>query len=1269
MRILAIRGENLASFAEPFEVRLDTPPLSSVGLFAITGPTGAGKSTLLDAICLALFDQAPRLDGQASVAVGHADHHPDLFTKSTDRQSLVRRGAGHGFAEVDYVGRDGRRYRARWEARRARRSPTGRFQDVEMRLVDLEDERPLGGARKTETLAAIERTLGLTYAQFRRSTLLAQNDFAAFLREKGPERAALLEQMTGTEIYSRISIAAFERAKVVREELAVMEREITAIGLLSTEDRDALERKRDELVRSEKDVERRSNLLRRFVEQAAERARLERGVHEAAAEVEAAARAWEELAPRRVELARAQLALHLGPRKVAFEEAAAHLAQSERDVRAARESVNDLRERLLSKEAAWTAAEAERVRTIQVAEAAGPDLEEARRLDAHLEAVRIEREECRTRLVAVSTQIEAERSDGRALEERLEKVTRILAETDVRLASLADVRELARSWERVEADLGGYVEASAQVTRGRAKVQELEAACDALREAMDDAAARVETETRRATELETAWREAAAAASALEPTEEERRTNAADRRLRERALRLEDLWPRREGIAAKVERETAQIARFVESRREAEERTLRLAEELERTRGERDGARDALSRLHEALTLAERREALREGEACPLCGSTEHPYRISRVEESFARSQAARVEELEGRLLELVRSRTREIERAEASTQAAREAEARRQELEEERARVAAECETELAALSLGAATDLRAVEELRTAIDQRLQAWAEREARASSAHAEAQSMYAAAAKKADEAREIAEQRSAFERSFQQRRDELLAEKKLIEDTERERSRIERLLGSFFPDATSVARSLRDDGPIFVEELRARVFALREAEERRDAYERERQGDEALRRERMAVLSTLEAHQRQLRVELERRESEVRASEAKRAALLGGRPTAEVEDELGRAIRAADEALERARKERDELRVELARGRTTVESLERSLSDANERAGRLHAELDRALSEHGMTPLELEAWLVRGEAFLHAARNELERAERAKNDAEVVLEERRIRLASHLSEPLPADLEELDEERARQELDAAVALHLELHREIALKSNALARDDEARATRTKRTEAFERARRESERWTILDDLLGSADGKKFRRFAQSLTLEALLRAANRHLDDLAPRYRLMRVPGQDMELQVLDRDMADEIRSVASLSGGETFLVSLALALGLSSLSSRNVHIDSLFIDEGFGSLDPETLEIAVAALESLQATGRQVGVISHVASLAEKIGTEIRVERQGGGRSRLRVVGWEPRPSPDPTGTRPAKSRKRRSTSTSTVD
>lgn len=174
-------------------------------------------------------------------------------------------------------------------------------------------------------------------------------------------------------------------------------------------------------------------------------------------------------------------------------------------------------------------------------------------------------------------------------------------------------------------------------------------------------------------------------------------------------------------------------------------------------------------------------------------------------------------------------------------------------------------------------------------------------------------------------------------------------------------------------------------------------------------------------------------------------------------------------------------------------------------------------------------------------------------------------------------------------------------------------------------------------EELDKKRAISERWAKLNDLLGSSDGAKFRRIAQGYTLDVLLNYANVQLKNLTNRYYLERVP-DSLALQVIDRDMCDEARTVHSLSGGESFLVSLALALGLSALSSNRMKVESLFIDEGFGSLDADTLRIALDALENLRTQGRKIGVISHVQEMTERIPVQIKVNRAGNGRSFLEI-------------------------------
>ncbi|HCB0593583.1 TPA: exonuclease subunit SbcC [Klebsiella quasipneumoniae subsp. similipneumoniae] len=162
-------------------------------------------------------------------------------------------------------------------------------------------------------------------------------------------------------------------------------------------------------------------------------------------------------------------------------------------------------------------------------------------------------------------------------------------------------------------------------------------------------------------------------------------------------------------------------------------------------------------------------------------------------------------------------------------------------------------------------------------------------------------------------------------------------------------------------------------------------------------------------------------------------------------------------------------------------------------------------------------------------------------------------------------------------------------------------------------------------------------WGYLNSLIGSSTGDRFRKFAQGLTLDNLVWLANQQLNRLHGRYLLQRKASEALELEVVDTWQADAVRDTRTLSGGESFLVSLALALALSDLVSHKTRIDSLFLDEGFGTLDSETLDTALDALDALNASGKIIGVISHVEAMKDRIPVQIKVKKINGlGYSRL---------------------------------
>ena len=210
--------------------------------------------------------------------------------------------------------------------------------------------------------------------------------------------------------------------------------------------------------------------------------------------------------------------------------------------------------------------------------------------------------------------------------------------------------------------------------------------------------------------------------------------------------------------------------------------------------------------------------------------------------------------------------------------------------------------------------------------------------------------------------------------------------------------------------------------------------------------------------------------------------------------------------------------------------------------------------------------------------------------------------------------------------------QARQEADEHTR---QQHQQtLAANQHRLAEHKRARERLAAQQQAIAKQAAETRRWQNLHELIGAADGKKYRNYAQSLTFASVIAQANRQLVQLSDRYLLTADPARPLELNIIDNYQGGETRSAKNLSGGESFIVSLALALGLAQMSGENMQIDTLFLDEGFGTLDEETLDSALETLAQLRTHGKHIGIISHVAALTERIATRIQITPQNGGNS-----------------------------------
>ena len=230
-----------------------------------------------------------------------------------------------------------------------------------------------------------------------------------------------------------------------------------------------------------------------------------------------------------------------------------------------------------------------------------------------------------------------------------------------------------------------------------------------------------------------------------------------------------------------------------------------------------------------------------------------------------------------------------------------------------------------------------------------------------------------------------------------------------------------------------------------------------------------------------------------------------------------------------------------------------------------------------------------------------------------------------------------LEKHLSLSVTEKDPAALESELTAQKAADDRLNEQLVEIKGKLQSDLRLKAQQAELLAKQEKQQALSEKWAMLNTLIGSADGNKFRTFAQGLTLDNLVYLANQEMASLHQRYQLQRNTDEPLALQVVDLWQANAVRDVKTLSGGESFLVSLGLALALSNLASQKTQIESLFLDEGFGTLDANTLEVALDALEQLNATGKLIGVISHVDALKERISTQIHVRKgSGAGYSKL---------------------------------
>ena len=373
-----------------------------------------------------------------------------------------------------------------------------------------------------------------------------------------------------------------------------------------------------------------------------------------------------------------------------------------------------------------------------------------------------------------------------------------------------------------------------------------------------------------------------------------------------------------------------------------------------------------------------------------------------------------------------------------------------------------------------------------------------------------------------------------------------------------------------------------------------------------------------------------------LNTEIEQKSQTLSNLQNKRQTLFGDlNPSAE-KNHLEEQIKNSEAKVEEAKNNWNEAFLGVKTTKTSIIDREKQLHQVKEKAQKLNSDLTSAISNAGFESIEV----LRKAVLSNEIAAEIQKHWEIIKEKEITTQQTLKDLKAELHKEKQKALTKKSKDEIEDSLKSTDTQFQQIQQNIGVINEKINYNDELKKEGKSLLQTIENQRKEYNRWAKLNEVIGMADGKKFRVFAQGLTLKKLTILANKHLKLLNGRYFIYKRSDENLALDIIDTYQADNIRSMNTLSGGESFLVSLALALGLSDLAGRNTTINSLFIDEGFGSLDESTLDLAISTLENLQSKGKTIGIISHVKALKERISTQIIVKKKASGFSELEIAG-----------------------------
>lgn len=1223
MKIISLRFKNINSLKGEWKIDFSKEPFLSSGLFAIVGPTGAGKSTILDAICLALYHQTPRLN--------------DL----SPAEKVMTRHTGECLAEVEFEVKD-KRYRAFWEVRRARNKADGKIQPARVELAEVaasEESDKIIADKVRDKLESIVEISGLDFGRFTKSMLLAQGGFAAFLNADSGTRAELLEKITGTEIYGQISRKVFNRFRAEEKKLTSLREKTDNVELLNEETISDFQGEQKsietEITKSQKQLDgyqKQQEWLHKVKEAQVQNAKT-------ISDVEKANQA---LVDNKVDLAR--------------------LASSE--------PANKLRKVFEQQQQAETSLQ-EMLKHAQVLEqnntllvnektTLSEDFEKKKDL---LEKVKLERETTENLLVEQVIpldkdieQLEKQKSatinDCHVIEKRLEKNKQdnlqLSADVDKLLAeqqSSQDYLNKHETYIKLDVSLSLWGEQFEQRSKHQQLIKESEVAVDAMKTGLTSVE-KLQLENQKLIDestlhlqinQQTFENNQAALEMLLGGKSAESIKARYQQFIKEQTNLIEckHMYQTYQKNAAKLVEQKQNHQKKISEQHSAAELVTRLRKDYQQEQTLLQEIERHLTLERQISDLQSYREKLQADESCPLCGSTEHPA-IESYKTINSSETEQRLNEHKQRLEKLAEQGRLAGEKLATLETLVKTADENIKENISNSEQLTKDWEIVSKQLNWQMNIDDESIpQKIEQAESQKAKAEKINQA-VEKANAEVQQ---AKESSDNESRKLSDLQNVHSRlntkkiyKLEQHKEKTLTYQgeienlKAIEDTISEQIQKEYLhVGFHLPGIHDQETWLR---------------------QRRQESQQYKKNKEAL--EKISKIITDKQHQQE---KLQQQIADKKAESEK----------------LNKQIKGYKKQLQTNTEKRQilfgvkETQGERARLKDLVKQQAMKFTEVDQQLDSLNKKLNTLQGQIKQNSQAIEKQQIESQKLLKHWRQELGQSpfENTKSFQAALLDEIEQQRLIQLKDSIDTQLHKCTalQQKAKHDLTKIYQLALtdktskqlqtledetstsigESNKQLGEIQQKLKSDKEQRQKYQKLIEQLEQQQNSYDDWSYLSSLIGSADGKKFRVFAQGLTLDYLIHLANIQLNQLHARYQLSRNADEVLDLEVIDTWQGDAVRDTRTLSGGESFLVSLALALALSDLVSHKTRIDSLFLDEGFGTLDRETLDIALDALDNLNASGKMIGVISHIEALKERIPVQIEIKKMSGlGISRL---------------------------------